>query len=112
MNKSDAVQEIERLSEELRRHNHLYYVESNPDISDYDFDMLLKKLQELENQFPDLAQENSPTKRVGGDITKKFESVEHKYAMLSLSNTYSEDEIEEWAARALKGVESKIEYVC
>ncbi len=112
MNKNEAVQEIERLSLELSEHNHLYYVESRPLISDYDFDMLLNKLQDLEDEFPDLASENSPTKRVGGDITKKFESVEHKYAMLSLSNTYSKDEIEEWVARALKMVESDIEYVC
>jgi DNA ligase (NAD+) len=112
MNKSDASKEIERLSSELTRHNHLYYVESNPELSDFDFDMLLKQLQELEDQFPDLASENSPTKRVGGDITKKFESVVHKYSMLSLSNTYSEEEIEEWVTRAKKTVETDLEYVC
>jgi DNA ligase (NAD+) len=112
MNKSEAAKEIERLSLELTKHNHSYYVESNPLISDYDFDMLLKQLQKVEETYPDLASENSPTKRVGGDITKKFESVEHKYAMLSLSNTYSKDEIEEWVARALKTVESELEFVC
>lgn len=112
MNKSEAAKEIERLSSELTLHNHLYYVESNPQLTDFDFDMLLKQLQELEVAHPELASNNSPTKRVGGDITKKFESVEHKYAMLSLSNTYSKDEIEEWVARALKTVESDLEFVC
>ena len=88
MNPNEAKTEIERLSAELAHHNHLYYVESNPQISDFDFDMLLKKLQELENQFPEFVLEHSPTKRVGGDITKKFETVVHKYPMLSLSNIF------------------------
>lgn len=112
MKTQDAQQEIEHLSAELNRHNHLYYVESSPEISDYEFDMLLKKLQELEEQFPDFALENSPTKRVGGDITKKFETVEHRFPMLSLSNTYSEEEIEEWVTRIKKLSEGEIEYVC
>jgi len=112
MNKAEAKAEIERLSIELNRHNHLYYVESNPEISDYDFDMMLKQLQDLEEKFPEFASDLSPTKRVGGDITKKFESVVHKYAMLSLSNSYSKDEIEEWVVRAKKMVEDDLEYVC
>lgn len=112
MNKNEAKAEIERLSNDLNRHNHLYYVESNPEISDYDFDMMLKQLQELEEKFPEFASDLSPTKRVGGDITKKFETVVHKYAMLSLSNSYSKDEIEEWIVRAKKLVEDELEYVC
>lgn len=112
MNQSDAVREIERLTDELNRHNHLYYVESNPEISDYDFDILLRQLQELETQFPDLAASNSPTKRVGGDITKKFETVVHRYPMLSLANTYSKEEIEDWVVRIKKLVEGDLEYVC
>ena len=112
MNHSEAIKEVARLTKELNHHNHLYYVESNPEISDYDFDMLLKSLQELEEKFPDLADENSPTKRVGGDITKKFETVVHKYPMLSLSNTYSKDEIEEWLIRIKKLVDGDLEYVC
>lgn len=112
MNKSEAKVEIERLSIELSRHNHLYYVESNSEISDFDFDIQLKRLQELEEQFPEFASDLSPTKRVGGDITKKFEPVVHKYAMLSLSNSYSKDEIEEWIVRAKKFVEDDLEYVC
>jgi DNA ligase (NAD+) len=112
MNHSEAIKEVNRLTNELNYHNHLYYVESNPEISDYDFDMLLKKLQALEGQFPDLADDNSPTKRVGGDITKKFETVVHKYPMLSLSNTYSKEEIEDWFVRLKKQVDGDLEYVC
>ena len=89
MNAEQAKIEIERLTDLIHHHNYLYYVDSNPEISDYDFDMLLLKLQELEKQFPEFANDNSPTKRVGGDITKKFETVEHRFPMLSLSNSYS-----------------------
>lgn len=112
MNKSEAREEILRLSEEINHHNYLYYVDSNPIISDYEFDMLLKRLQELETQFPEFAFEHSPTKRVGGDITKKFESVVHRFPMLSLSNTYSEEEIIDWENRLKKLSEQPIEYVC
>lgn len=112
MDKNEAKEEILRLSKEINYHNHLYYVESNPVISDYDFDMLLKRLQELELQFPEFAYNYSPTKRVGGDITKKFESVVHSFPMLSLSNSYSEEEIVEWENRVKKLAEGNIEYVC
>jgi DNA ligase (NAD+) len=112
MNQNEAIEEIKCLSEELNRHNHLYYVESQPEISDFDFDMLLEKLQALELQFPELASDHSPTKRVGGDITKKFESVKHRYPMMSLSNTYSEEDISDWFNRIAKLVEEDIEYVC
>jgi DNA ligase (NAD+) len=112
MNKLDAKEEILKLSEAINHHNHLYYVESNPVISDYDFDMLLKRLQELEQQFPEFAFDYSPTKRVGGDITKKFETVVHRFPMLSLSNTYSEVEIQEWETRLKKQAEGELEYVC
>ena len=112
MNQGQAKIEIEALTIVLNKHNHSYYVENNPSISDYDFDQLLKKIQDLETQFPELAFANSPTKRVGGDITKKFETVIHKYPMLSLSNTYSKEEIEEWIIRIKKSVETEIEYVC
>jgi len=112
MNKLDAKEEILKLSEEINHHNHLYYVESNPEISDYDFDQLLNRLQDLEKQFPEFAFDYSPTKRVGGDITKKFETVVHRFPMLSLSNTYSEEEIEEWETRLKKLAEGELEYVC
>lgn len=112
MNKNEAKEEILRLTKEINHHNHLYYVESNPMISDYDFDLLLKKLQELEQQHPEFAFDYSPTKRVGGDITKKFASVVHSFPMLSLSNSYSEEEIEDWENRVKKLAEGNIEYVC
>ena len=112
MNAKEAIATIEQLTAELNKHNHLYYVESNPEISDYDFDMLLKRLQELEEKFPDLASPVSPTKRVGGDITKKFETVVHKYPMLSLSNSYSQEEIQDWFSRVAKVAEGKLEFVC
>lgn len=112
MNAHEAQLEIDRLTRELNRHNHLYYVESNPEISDYDFDQMLSQLQALELKFPELASPVSPTKRVGGDITKKFETVVHRYPMLSLSNTYSEEEIQDWVTRVSKTVESDLEFVC
>lgn len=112
MNAEQAKIEIERLTDLIHHHNHLYYVESNPEISDFDFDMLLMRLQELEKEFPQFAFENSPTKRVGGDITKKFETVVHRFPMLSLSNTYSEDEIIDWENRIKKTISEEIEYVC
>jgi DNA ligase (NAD+) len=112
MNKNDAQEEILRLSEEINKHNHLYYVESSPLISDYDFDILLQRLIELEKQFPEFAYEYSPAKRVGGDITRKFESVVHRFPMLSLSNTYSEEEIIDWENRIKKISDIPLEYVC
>ena len=112
MNKEEAKAEIIRLSEEIEKHNRLYYIENAPEISDYDFDMLLERLQQLEAQFPEFAFDHSPTKRVGGDITKKFESVEHRFPMLSLSNTYSEGEIIDWENRIKKMSDSAISYVC
>lgn len=112
MNPQAARERIEFLTKELNHHNHLYYVESNPVISDYDFDLLLRELQDLEQQFPDLVSPLSPTKRVGGDITKKFETVVHRFPMLSLSNTYSEEEIIDWEQRLKKTVDGPLEYVC
>ncbi len=112
MNKEIAKEKIDKLSAKLAYHNHKYYVENTSEISDYEFDQLLKELEDLELKFPDLAKDNSPTKRVGGDITKKFNTVEHEYPMLSLSNTYSEDEIVEWEQRVKKMISGDINYVC
>lgn len=109
---SNVHQRISQLERELHRHNHLYYVESNPEISDYEFDILLKELETLEAQHPELASSNSPTKRVGGDITKKFPTVAHQFPMLSLSNSYSEEEIKEWEQRVKKLIGGEVEYVC
>jgi DNA ligase (NAD+) len=112
MDKDIAKNRIENLTNELNHHNHLYYIESSPIISDFDFDQLLLELQQLEKEFPEFASENSPTKRVGGDITKKFETVVHRFPMLSLSNSYSKEEIIDWENRNKKLVESPLEYVC
>ncbi len=107
-----AKAEIDRLVKLLNHHNSLYYVQNSPEISDYDFDQLLKNLEQLEIEFPEHASENSPTKRVGGDLTKKFQAVSHRYPMLSLSNTYSEEEIMDWENRIKKSINEGIEYVC
>ncbi|NBW29719.1 MAG: NAD-dependent DNA ligase LigA [Flavobacteriales bacterium] len=109
---AEAKIEIERLSELIHQYNYSYYVETSSKISDFEFDTLLKNLQELEAEFPTLSSVNSPTKRVGADISKKFETVEHEYPMLSLSNTYSQEEIIEWENRIKKLVDGPIEYVC
>ena len=107
-----AQERIEELSEQLRQHNDAYYVNDSPQISDYEFDMLLEELQRLEAEYPDFAQPNSPTKRVGGSITKKFETVVHQYPMLSLSNSYSREELIEFDQRVQKLAGKKVEYTC
>ena len=112
VNLEEAKAKILSLSAELNRHNDLYYIQAKPEISDQAFDFLLEELEALEASFPALALPNSPTKRVGGDITKKFESVRHEYPMLSLANTYSEEEIQEWAGRISKAGLDDLEFVC
>lgn len=112
MTQEQAKQRIDQLTTELNHHNFLYYVKSEPELSDYDFDMLLQELQTLETKFPEYAGANSPTKRVGGDITKKFPTVVHRYPMLSLSNTYSEQEIVDWEERIKKTIPGDLAYVC
>ncbi len=82
-------QRIEQLREELRQHNYNYYVLDNATISDYDFDIRLKSLQELEDKFPEYFDTTSPTQRVGGEITKSFNTVTHTHRMYSLANSYS-----------------------
>jgi len=110
MNKKEAKKEIERLREEINTHNYKYYVENNPIISDYEFDQLLKKLEQLESKFPDLITTDSPTQRVGGEPLKGFITVEHKAAMLSLDNTYTYDELREFDERVKKNV-GKVDYI-
>ena len=112
MTLEQTQERIKQLAAAINQHNYNYYVLSNPTISDYEFDMLLEELQQLENQFPEFADENSPTKRVGGSITKNFETVKHKYPMLSLSNSYSKEEIADFENRIKKLVDGDIEYVC
>lgn len=104
MDRQQAAQRIRQLSEELEEHNHRYYVLAQPVISDRAFDALLKELEALEKAHPDLASPNSPTQRVGGDITKGFPTVPHRYPMLSLGNTYSREEVEEFVARVEKAI--------
>lgn len=103
---------IDALTAELKLHNYRYYVLADPLISDYEFDMKLKELEELEKQFPDLAHPDSPVKTVGGAITKDFKTVRHKVPMLSLGNTYSETELREFDERAKKLAGKEFEYVC
>ncbi len=105
-------EKIEKLTNQIQEHNYNYYVLSKPTISDYEFDMLLKELQDLEKKYPEYADPNSPTKRVGGEITKNFETVFHKYPMLSLSNSYSIEEVEDFETRLKKLVDHDLEYVC
>jgi len=107
-----ARQKIQELTESLNRHNYNYYVLDAPIISDYEFDMQLLELQKLEKQYPELALPFSPTQRVGGEITKSFHQVTHKYPMLSLGNTYSEEEIRDFDNRTKKFLGKNVEYVC
>ena len=112
MNLAAAEKRVAELSTLLHKHNHAYYVLSAPTISDMEFDTMLKELESLEAEFPELASPNSPTKRVGGDITDKFEKIPHDFPMLSLSNSYSLDEIREFDERVKKVIESDFNYVC
>src|SRR5690606_29837608 len=89
-----------------------YYVLAQPTISDYDFDQKLKELQELEILYPEFYDANSPTQKVGGDITKKFNTVAHTWPMLSLSNTYNEQELKDFDERVKKAVGENVEYIC
>ncbi len=93
MEREEAYRKIAGLRKEIDEHNYRYYVLAQPEISDYDFDMKLRELEKLEAAFPQFSDPDSPTRRVGSDISKAFEQVEHRYPMLSLSNAYSEGEI-------------------
>ena len=108
---STPEQKISELREKLNFHNHKYYVENAPTISDYEFDQMLRELIELETFYPHLRDENSPSMRVGSDLTNSFESVEHRFPMLSLSNTYSAEELKEWLDKTTLEV-GDAEFVC
>jgi len=105
---------LTRLRNELHEHNRLYYIEDAPVISDYEFDTLLKELQDLENLYPEFYDSNSPTQRVGGGVTRNFDTVAHKYPMYSLSNTYTKEELVQWEERIKKklGDASAVSYTC
>jgi DNA ligase (NAD+) len=118
MDKQSAQKKIEELSRAIEQHNYNYYVLDTPVISDFEFDKLLEELIALEKQFPELLDPNSPSQRVGGQVTKIFTAVKHKYPMLSLSNSYSLEEMKEFDERVKKGLEmnslfpEEIDYVC
>jgi DNA ligase (NAD+) len=112
MSKGTVAAQIAQLSKELENHNHQYYILNSPSITDYEFDKLMKKLEDLEAKHPDLALPYSPTKRVGGDLTKSFNTVNHDYPMLSLSNSYSKEEIVEFIERIQKQTEGPVVFAC
>src|SRR6478609_1313828 len=98
----DVQNTIQSLREELNNHNYNYYVLDKPTISDFEFDQKLKQLQEFENQHPEFFDENSPTQRVGGTITKNFQTVVHDHRMYSLDNSYSREDLIDWENRIQK----------
>jgi DNA ligase (NAD+) len=112
MKKSEAKSRIDVLRKEISEHNNRYYMLNQPLISDFEYDLLLNELDTLEKKFPEFLTSDSPTHRVGSDITKEFEQYEHTYPMLSLGNTYSEDDLKEFDNRIHKTISQPIEYVC
>ncbi|MGA0273496.1 MAG: NAD-dependent DNA ligase LigA [Flavobacteriaceae bacterium] len=108
------AEKIAALRKTLHGHNHRYYLLDAPVISDQEFDQLLRELQDLEEAHPEFYDPNSPTQRVGGGVTKSFETVAHRFPMYSLSNTYSKEELEQWEERIRKiiGPQEEIEYTC
>jgi len=109
----NSQEKINQLREELRQHNHDYYVLDNAVISDYEFDMKLKELLDLEAKHPEFYDDNSPTLRVGGGITKKFDTIKHRYRMYSLDNSYSKEDLLDWEIRIQKILDSdEISYTC
>ena len=105
---------IEELRKTLHEHNHLYYILDEPNITDFEFDQLINKLKSLEDKYPQFSDLNSPTQRVGGDVTKSFETLAHRFPMYSLLNTYSKEDLIQWRERLRKvlGEEVNIEYTC
>lgn len=112
MSNSEIKHQIDTLVKELQDHNHNYYVLAMPSISDFDFDMKLKELEVLEKQYPELLDPNSPTQKVGGEVTKSFKTVVHKWSMLSLGNTYNEQDLLDFDERIKKAIGDNFEYVC
>src|SRR2546426_3726113 len=113
MNQADAAQRLSELREQIRHHDYLYYVEARPEISDAEYDALMRELRELEAQFPELVSPDSPTQRVAGQPVETFRPVEHRVAMLSLDNATTPDQLREFEARigrALPG--ARFTYVC
>lgn len=112
MANNSIKEQIEDLRKVLIEHNYRYYILAQPSISDYEFDQKLEQLQALEKAHPEFMDPDSPTQKVGGDITKKFDTVTHRWPMLSLSNTYNAEELREFDARIQKAVGTDFQYVC
>jgi len=112
MDRLTAEKKIKELSDALNYHNHRYYVLNFPEISDFEFDLLLNELIELETKYPEFVKNDSPTQRVGGEPAKDFNTIAHKYPMLSLANTYTKTEIADFTERVKKTIGEDIEYVC
>ena len=108
----DEIQRIEQLRQELHEHNHRYYVENQPTISDQEFDELMHELQRLEALHPEMYDANSPTQRVGSDLNSEFKQVAHRYPMLSLANTYNQQEVADWYDSVRRGLEGEDFEVC
>ncbi len=111
MNKKEAKNKIEDLREKINNHNYKYYVLDNPEISDYEYDMLMKELMDLEEKFPELITSDSPTQRVGGEAISKFEQVTHTVPLLSLGNSYNEKDLFDFDRRIRKEIGENVEYV-
>lgn len=107
-----VLEKIDELRSELHRHNYNYYVLHSPEISDQEFDFMMRELQDLETAHPEYYDENSPTMRVGSDISKEFKQVEHKYPMLSLGNTYSPEEVADFYQRVKSSLNEDFEICC
>ncbi|MCX7547446.1 NAD-dependent DNA ligase LigA [Xanthomarina sp. F1114] len=105
-------EQILQLREELNKYNYNYYVLDNPSISDYDFDIKLKQLQELESKHPEFFDPNSPSQRVGGEVTKNFETLVHEQRMYSLDNSYSKEDLLDWETRIKKLVDGELQFTC
>lgn len=108
----DVEERIKFLRQELHQHNHLYYVADQPIISDFEFDKMLEELMSLEDSYPIFFDENSPTQRVGGGLVTSFNTIPHKYRMLSLGNTYNDQDLKNFDQRIRKLIETEVEYVC
>jgi DNA ligase (NAD+) len=112
MKESEARGRIEKLRREIEEHNYRYYVLNNPTISDFEYDLLINELDAIEKRFPSLITDDSPTQRIGSDIKNEFRQYDHRYPMLSLGNTYNEDELRDFAEKAENAAGGPVEYVC
>ncbi len=112
MTPEQASEKIDQHRKRLQQHNYNYYVKSEPSISDFEYDLMINELQALEKEYPQFDSDNSPTRRIGSDLNREFESFSHKYPMLSLGNTYSKKELLDFDERVKKGIGSNVNYFC